>query len=79
MNLITLCLDLEAQKTAEQSVNLHLMRCLSDSLSDNCVDFRPEQYCSKVKRFMTKCPDVKPIRHKTIALSSSISISGGLA
>lgn len=39
--------------------------CLKLSLSDNCVEFKPnDSSCSKLKRYMTACPDSRPVRPK---------------
>lgn len=78
--LINFHLDFDGldQRVKIQSLKLHLIRCLTDSLSDSCVDFRPEQYCNKLKRFMSKCPGIKPNRHNSISVSATLSVSGRL-
>lgn len=50
--------------------------CLRLSLSDNCVEFKPnDASCSKLKRYMAACPETKPVRSKIdVQVSSSAKI-----
>lgn len=50
--------------TADESqVEQSLERCLKFSLSDSCADFKTNVVtCTKIQRFLKKCPDAKPKR-----------------
>lgn len=61
----------EAQKMSDLSINIHLLRCLEENLSDKCAEFRPEPYCAKVKRFVKQCPETKPHRSRMVYVSST--------
>lgn len=63
--------DLENQKMNEQTVNIHLISCLTDELSNKCVEFRPDPICNKLKRFMKKCPEASPRKPQVIFVTAT--------
>lgn len=55
---------MEAVKMPANAIICQLIRCLNENLSEKCVEFSSQPHCLKVKRFMNKCPEVKPRRPK---------------
>lgn len=61
---IFLLLEIEESNTQERMKNSYLLSCLIDQMSGNCIEFREDPSCNKVKRYMKHCPDAKPQRER---------------
>lgn len=49
----------------EHELDLAVKICLRETLSDNCAVFKSgDASCTKIKRYITSCPDAKPRRLK---------------
>lgn len=51
----------ESSQTDVQANNF-LKRCIHENLGNNCVEFKSDLSCQRVKRYMKKCPGVFPKR-----------------
>jgi hypothetical protein len=56
--------EFQGSNTNEKMQNSYLLTCLHDQMSENCVEFRDDSNCNKVRRYMKHCPDAKPNRDR---------------